>query len=36
VVVEQAAHMANVEQPDAVTRAVLEHLNPAESERGGR
>ena len=26
VVVEQAAHLANVEQPEAVTRAVLDHL----------
>ncbi len=26
VVLDQAAHLANVEQPDAVTRALLEHL----------
>jgi len=30
VVVEQAAHLANVEQPEAVTRALLEHLAPVE------
>ncbi|MCA1717162.1 MAG: 3-oxoadipate enol-lactonase [Actinobacteria bacterium] len=36
VVVEQAAHLANVEQPEAVTRAVLEHLEPVAKGRTGR
>ncbi len=35
-VVPQAAHLANVEQPEAVTQAILEHLAPvAETRRGG-
>jgi 3-oxoadipate enol-lactonase len=36
VVVEQAAHLANVEQPSAVTQAMLEHLEPIAKERTGR
>jgi 3-oxoadipate enol-lactonase len=36
VVVEQAAHLANVEQPEAVTRAVLDHLEPVAPGRTGR
>jgi 3-oxoadipate enol-lactonase len=36
VVVEQAAHLANVEQPEAFTQAVLEHLEPVAMERTGR
>jgi 3-oxoadipate enol-lactonase len=36
VVVEQAAHLANVEQPEAVTQAVLEHLESVEKERTSR
>jgi len=28
-VVEQAAHLANIEQPETVNRAILEHLDPA-------
>jgi 3-oxoadipate enol-lactonase len=36
VVVEQAAHLANVEQPEAVTRAMLEHLEPVAQGRTGR
>jgi 3-oxoadipate enol-lactonase len=36
VVVDQAAHLANVEQPEAVTRAVLEHLEPVAKGRIGR
>jgi 3-oxoadipate enol-lactonase len=36
VVVEQAAHLANVEQPEAVTQALLEHLEPAAKGRTGR
>jgi 3-oxoadipate enol-lactonase len=35
-VVEQAAHLANVEQPEAVTRAVLEHLESVAKGRTGR
>ena len=35
VVVEQAAHLSNVEQPEAVTRAVLEHLEPVANGRIG-
>ena len=31
VVIEQAAHLANVEQPEALTQALLDHLDP-----GGR
>ncbi|HET7479196.1 MAG TPA: 3-oxoadipate enol-lactonase [Rubrobacteraceae bacterium] len=34
VVVEQAAHLANVEQPETVTRAILDHLAPVAG--GGR
>jgi 3-oxoadipate enol-lactonase len=33
VVVDHAAHLANVEQPEAVTRAVLEHLEPVANGR---
>jgi 3-oxoadipate enol-lactonase len=36
VVVEQAAHLANVEQPEAVTQALLKHLEPAAKERADR
>ena len=36
VIVEQASHLANVEQPETVTRAVLEHLEPVAKERTGR
>jgi hypothetical protein len=36
VVVEQAAHLANVEQPEAFTQTVLEHLEPVAMERTGR
>lgn len=36
VVIDQAAHLANVEQPQAVTSAVLEHLAPVASEGTGR
>ena len=32
-VVPQAAHLANVEQPEALTQAVLEHLDPVLEER---
>jgi 3-oxoadipate enol-lactonase len=32
VVLSEAAHLANVEQPEAVTRAVLEHLEPVMGE----
>lgn len=35
-VVEQAAHLANVEQPEAVTQAVLEHLEPVAKGSIGR
>jgi 3-oxoadipate enol-lactonase len=35
-VVEQAAHLASVEQPEAVTRTVLEHLEPVAKGRTGR
>jgi 3-oxoadipate enol-lactonase len=28
-VVIEAAHLANIEQPEAVTREILEHLEPA-------
>jgi 3-oxoadipate enol-lactonase len=35
-VVEQAAHLANVEQPEAVTQTVLEHLEPVAKGRTGR
>jgi len=33
VVVEQAAHLANVEQPEAITQAVLEHLEAVAKGR---
>ena len=33
VVVEQAAHLANVEQPKEITRALLDHLEPVSGER---
>ena len=36
VVVEQAAHLANVEQPEAVTQALLEHLEPATTRSTDR
>jgi 3-oxoadipate enol-lactonase len=32
-VVVEAAHLANVEQPEAVTREILEHLEPVMGER---
>ncbi len=32
VVIEQAAHLANVEQPEAVTQAILDHLKPVVGE----
>ena len=32
-VVPQAAHLANIEQPEALTQAVLEHLDPVLEER---
>jgi 3-oxoadipate enol-lactonase len=32
-VVEGAAHLANVEQPDAVTAAILDHLRPVHHRR---
>ena len=36
VVIEQAAHLANIEQPEAATSAVLEHLAPViETRRSG-
>ena len=31
-VIPQAAHIANVEQPEAVTRAILDHLGPVVDE----
>ena len=31
-VVENAAHLANIEQPEAVTREILDHLEPAAGE----
>ena len=34
VVVEQAAHLANIERAEAVTRAILDHLEPAETPVG--
>lgn len=36
VVVEQAAHLANVEQSEAITQAVLEHLEPVAKGRTGQ
>lgn len=35
-VIPQAAHLANVEQPEAITRAILEHLNPVAETRRNR
>ena len=32
-VVVEAAHLANIEQPEAVTREILEHLEPVTEER---
>ena len=32
-ILRQAAHLANVEQPEAVTRAILEHLAPVAEAR---
>jgi 3-oxoadipate enol-lactonase len=31
-VIENAAHLANIEQPEAVTREILDHLEPAAGE----
>lgn len=36
VVVEEAAHLANVEQPDSITRPILDHLSPVIETRRGR
>lgn len=36
VVIPQAAHLANVEQPEALTRAVLDHLDPIDGRRTNR
>lgn len=36
VVVDGAAHLANVEQPEAVTRAILAHLDPVIEQESGR
>lgn len=36
VVIDNAAHLANVEQPEAITRAVLEHLDPVSAGRMDR
>lgn len=36
VVIEQAAHLANVEQPEAVTREILDHLDPMIERRSDR
>ncbi len=36
VVIEQAAHLANVEQPEAVTREILDHLDPLIEKRSDR
>ncbi len=35
-VIPNAAHLANVEQPDEITRAVLDHLSPITARRGDR
>ena len=35
-VVQQAAHLANVEQPEAVTQAILDHLAPVTETRSFR
>jgi 3-oxoadipate enol-lactonase len=32
-VVIEAAHLANIEQPEAVTREILEHLGPVVRDR---
>ena len=32
-VIEQSAHLANVEQPEAVTREILDHIDPVVGER---
>jgi 3-oxoadipate enol-lactonase len=34
VVIENAAHLANIEQPEAVTREILNHLEPVAGEGG--
>ncbi|MCA3747606.1 MAG: 3-oxoadipate enol-lactonase [Rubrobacter sp.] len=34
VVIEDAAHLANIEQPEAFTEALLEHLSPVLERRG--
>jgi 3-oxoadipate enol-lactonase len=34
VVIESAAHLANVEQPEAVSQEILEHLEPVTGEGG--
>jgi 3-oxoadipate enol-lactonase len=31
-VIENAAHLANIEQPEAVTREILDHLEPVAGE----
>lgn len=36
VVIEEAAHLANVEQPGAVTRAILDHLDPVIEQESVR
>lgn len=36
VVIDHAAHLANIEQPEAVTRAVLDHLKPVLEGRTNR
>ncbi len=35
-VIPNAAHLANIEQPEAVTRAVLDHLGPTTARRTDR
>ena len=35
-VIPNAAHLANIEQPEAVTRAVLDHLSPTSARSTGR
>jgi 3-oxoadipate enol-lactonase len=32
-VIPDAAHLANIEQPEAVTQAILNHLSPVVGER---
>jgi 3-oxoadipate enol-lactonase len=34
-VIPDAAHLANIEQPEAVTQAILDHLSPVPSEKRG-